>query len=102
MPDSNSPRDLTVHGTMTASVVGGNYVKGTVHLNYFGYANGTAKLRHASTKLLPAVVTLEQDPVAINNFIFCHASTIDRWFAGTISLGNGDSILGWSLFPGAA
>ncbi|KAK7858186.1 subtilisin-like protease sbt1.9 [Quercus suber] len=28
------------------------------------------------------------------------ASTIDRWFAGTIALGNGEDIVGWSIFPG--
>jgi hypothetical protein len=26
------------------------------------------------------------------------AGTVDRWFAGTITLGNGESIIGWSIF----
>ncbi|XP_074280851.1 subtilisin-like protease SBT3 [Silene latifolia] len=30
------------------------------------------------------------------------ASTIDRQFAGTLSLGNGQNIVGWSLFPAKA
>ncbi|KAK9697455.1 hypothetical protein RND81_08G038700 [Saponaria officinalis] len=30
------------------------------------------------------------------------ASTIDRQFAGTLSLGNGKTIVGWSLFPASA
>ncbi|KAF6159810.1 hypothetical protein GIB67_030068 [Kingdonia uniflora] len=30
------------------------------------------------------------------------ASTIDRQFAGTLTLGNGKTIIGWSLFPGSA
>jgi len=30
------------------------------------------------------------------------ASTIDRLFAGTIALGNGEDIVGWSIFPGKA
>ncbi|KAL5714140.1 hypothetical protein ACHQM5_016141 [Ranunculus cassubicifolius] len=30
------------------------------------------------------------------------ASTIDRFFAGTVTLGNGVTILGWSLFPQSA
>ena len=28
------------------------------------------------------------------------AGTVDRWFAGTITLGNGESIIGWSTYPG--
>ncbi|XP_051121285.1 subtilisin-like protease SBT3 [Andrographis paniculata] len=28
------------------------------------------------------------------------ASTIDRWFAGILTLGNGKSITGWTLYPG--
>ncbi|XP_022894339.1 subtilisin-like protease SBT1.9 [Olea europaea var. sylvestris] len=30
------------------------------------------------------------------------SGTVDRWFAGTITLGNGLSIIGWSLFPARA
>lgn len=30
------------------------------------------------------------------------AGTIDRWFAGTLTLGNGLTITGWSVFPGRA
>ncbi|XP_022879898.1 subtilisin-like protease SBT1.9 [Olea europaea var. sylvestris] len=30
------------------------------------------------------------------------SGTVDRWFAGTITLGNGLSITGWSLFPARA
>ncbi|XP_047937946.1 subtilisin-like protease SBT3 [Salvia hispanica] len=30
------------------------------------------------------------------------ASTIDRWFAGTLTLGNGKTIIGWTLFPARA
>ncbi|XP_051139017.1 subtilisin-like protease SBT3 [Andrographis paniculata] len=30
------------------------------------------------------------------------AGTIDRWLAGTVSLGNGRIITGWTLFPGRA
>lgn len=28
------------------------------------------------------------------------AGSTDRWFAGTITLGNGETIIGWSTFPG--
>ncbi|KAB1226092.1 Subtilisin-like protease SDD1 [Morella rubra] len=27
------------------------------------------------------------------------SSTIDRWFAGSLALGNGETIYGWSMFP---
>lgn len=30
------------------------------------------------------------------------AGTIDRWFAGTLTLGNGKTFIGWSVFPGRA
>ncbi|KAL2504252.1 Subtilisin-like serine endopeptidase family protein [Abeliophyllum distichum] len=30
------------------------------------------------------------------------SGTVDRWFAGTLTLGNGLSITGWSLFPARA
>ncbi|XP_073136466.1 subtilisin-like protease SBT3 [Henckelia pumila] len=34
--------------------------------------------------------------------IMVAAGTVDRWFAGIITLGNGKSITGWSTFPGRA
>ncbi|XP_073154265.1 subtilisin-like protease SBT3 [Henckelia pumila] len=34
--------------------------------------------------------------------IMVAAGTVDRWFAGTITLGNGKRITGWSTFPGIA
>lgn len=30
------------------------------------------------------------------------AGTMDRWFSGTLTLGNGKSFTGWTLFPGTA
>ncbi|XP_051139093.1 subtilisin-like protease SBT3 [Andrographis paniculata] len=30
------------------------------------------------------------------------SGTIDRWFAGTLTLGNGKTITGWTMFPGRA
>ncbi|KAG8377581.1 hypothetical protein BUALT_Bualt08G0048000 [Buddleja alternifolia] len=30
------------------------------------------------------------------------SGTIDRWFAGTLTLGNGKTLLGWSMFPARA
>ncbi|KAL8487566.1 hypothetical protein ACS0TY_024032 [Phlomoides rotata] len=30
------------------------------------------------------------------------SGTVDRWFAGTLTLGNGKAITGWSLFPSRA
>jgi hypothetical protein len=28
------------------------------------------------------------------------ASTIDRWLVGSLIFGNGETIFGWSMFPG--
>ncbi|KAF3950730.1 hypothetical protein CMV_023550, partial [Castanea mollissima] len=162
----NSARDMVGHGTLTSSIVAGNYVKGA---SFFGYATGTASgvapraklamykvtgksstyesdviaaIDHAITDGVDVIslsmvflnesVPLEEDNLAKATFTAMEegvlvstvagnrfqgdqrirngypwvmtvtASTIDRWFAGTIALGNGEDIVGWNIFPGKA
>ncbi|KAF6154914.1 hypothetical protein GIB67_018351 [Kingdonia uniflora] len=124
----NSPRNETGHETYTTSITAGNYVRG---VSYFGYAKGTIRgvvlcARFAVYKALPY-----EDPISITSFatmekgvlvsssagnrgsdlmtvarnpwsLTVKASTINRQLVGTLTLGNGKTIIGWSLFPGRA
>ncbi|KAF6135848.1 hypothetical protein GIB67_028167 [Kingdonia uniflora] len=123
----NSPRDETGIGTHTTSIAVGNYVRG---VSYFGYAKGTTKgtapcARLAIYKVIwsrggsltyDVIASMDQtladgvdiismsisfrgalpyeDSISITSF-----AALEK---GTLTLGNGKTIIGWSLFPGRA
>ncbi|KAH6836138.1 hypothetical protein C2S53_002561 [Perilla frutescens var. hirtella] len=47
----------------------------------------------------PSIVTLRS---GIPWAVVVASGTVDRWFAGTITLGNGKTITGWTMFPARA
>ncbi|KAL3505156.1 hypothetical protein ACH5RR_034997 [Cinchona calisaya] len=112
-----SARDTDGHGTHTSSTVGGNSVNNT---SFFGYALGTARgvaprARLAIYKVIFKEWSYASDVLAGNvgtRLGYLHngipwvltvaAASMDRWFAGSLTLGNGLTITGWSLFPARA
>ncbi|KAF6163396.1 hypothetical protein GIB67_029245 [Kingdonia uniflora] len=80
----NSPMDETGNGTHTTSIAAGNYVRGA---SYFGYAKGTARGIVPCVRLAVYKVTWSRGGSLTYDII-----------AGTLTLGNGKTIIGWSLF----
>ncbi|KAL0360861.1 UNVERIFIED_CONTAM: Subtilisin-like protease SBT3 [Sesamum radiatum] len=114
---TNSARDESGHGTHVSATAAGNYVDG---VSFFGYAPGTARgvaprACLAVYKVLWLEGSFESDALAGNRgpgyatllegipwaFVVA-AGTVDRWFAGTLTLGNGKTITGWSMLPAKA
>ncbi|KAI7743213.1 hypothetical protein M8C21_019734 [Ambrosia artemisiifolia] len=87
----NSARDTDGHGTHTSSTASGGCVKGA---SYFGYGTGTAigVAPHAR----PGLRTLHNGTPWV---LTVAASTIDREFTGVLTLGNGVSVMGLTLYP---
>ncbi|KAI7743214.1 hypothetical protein M8C21_019735 [Ambrosia artemisiifolia] len=98
----NSARDTDGHGTHTSSTATGGCVKGA---SYFGYGTGTAigVAPHARVAMYKAVWEEGPGLRTLHNgtpwVLTVAASTIDREFTGMLTLGNGVSVMGLTLYP---
>ncbi|RZB93813.1 Subtilisin-like protease SBT1.9 [Glycine soja] len=103
----NSARDTSGHGTHTSSTVAGNYVSGAslamlkedpkAITSFVEMKKGVVVSSSAGNEG-PDLGTLHN---GIPRLLTAAASTIDCTF-GTLILGNGQTIIGWTLFPANA
>ncbi|KAK6130850.1 hypothetical protein DH2020_035406 [Rehmannia glutinosa] len=116
----NSARDDDGHGTHVSSIAVGNYVNGVSFLITPEAARGTQQINlyenplsiasfGASEKGIlvclsagnrgPSVGTIRS---GIPWAVVVASGTVDRWLAGTLTLGNRKTITGWTTFPARA